>query len=87
MKRWSILVGVLVVSLFTHVCDAEQRRISREELLDKLTGFWVGQLVGNYMGFPFENVYVEEPVPFLVDRYYTFRDDPAIRMNRNDHRS
>jgi ADP-ribosylglycohydrolase len=26
-------------------------------------------------------------MPFLVDRYYTFRDDPAIRMNRDDHRS
>jgi ADP-ribosylglycohydrolase len=87
MKSWPLLVSVLVVTLFVEPCDAEPRKIGRQELLDKLTGFWVGQLVGNYMGFPFENVYVDEPIPFLVDRYYTFRDDPAIRMNRDDHRS
>ena len=43
-------------------------------------------MVGNYMGFPFENVYVDEPMPFLVDRYYTWRDDASIRMNRDDLR-
>ena len=57
-----------------------------DELLDKIHGFWLGQLVGNYMGFPFENVYVDEPIPFLVDRYYTWRDDASIRMNRDDLR-
>ncbi len=45
-----------------------------------------GQLAGNYMGFPFENVYVDEPCPMLVDRYYTWQDDASIRMNRNDLR-
>ena len=38
------------------------------------------------MGFPFENVYEDEPCPFFVDRYYTWRDDPSIRMNRDDLR-
>jgi ADP-ribosylglycohydrolase len=65
---------------------AEERTISRAELKEKIAGYWIGQLVGNYIGFPFENVYVEEPIPFLVDRYYTHRDDPSIRMNRNDLR-
>jgi ADP-ribosylglycohydrolase len=65
---------------------AGERTISRAELLDKISGFWIGQLVGNYMGFPFENVYETEPCPFLVDRYYTWQDDPAIRMNREDLR-
>ncbi len=87
MKCWPMAVSVFVVALFVQPRAAEHRKIGREELLDKITGFWVGQLVGNYMGFPFENVYVEEPIPFVVERYYTFRDDPAIRMNRNDHRS
>jgi ADP-ribosylglycohydrolase len=87
MKRTSILVGMLIATLSVQPSLAEQRKISREQLLDKITGFWVGQLVGNYMGFPFENLYVDEPIPFLVERYYTFRDDPAIRMNRDDHRS
>ncbi|MGI6456679.1 MAG: ADP-ribosylglycohydrolase family protein [bacterium] len=64
----------------------EERTITREELLDRIHAFWVGQLVGNYMGFPFENVYVEEPIPFLVDRYYTWQDDPEIKLNRQDIR-
>jgi len=65
---------------------ARERTISREQLLDKISGFWIGQFVGNYMGFPFENVYEDEPCPFLVDRYYTWQDDPSIRMNREDLR-
>ncbi len=66
---------------------ATEREISRDVLLDKLSGFWIGQLAGNYMGFPFENVYESEPCPFFVDRYYTWRDDPSIRMNRDDLRA
>jgi len=77
---------LLFLSSGSHLAGVE-REISREELLDKLSGFWIGQLVGNYMGFPFENVYEAEPCPFLVDRYYTWRDDPAIRMNRDDLRA
>jgi hypothetical protein len=65
---------------------AAERAISREELLDKVSGFWVGQLVGNYMGLPFENNYVKEPVPILVDRYYTFQDDEELELNRDDWR-
>ena len=87
MNRVSTMLGVLAASALLQPCFAQQQKISREELLDKTTAFWVGQLVGNYMGFPFENVYVDEPIPFLVDRYYTFKDDPSIRMNRNDSRS
>lgn len=87
MKRSTPVLCLLVAALLVQPSVAEERKISREELLDKITGFWVGQLVGNYMGFPFENIYVDEPIPFLVDRYYTFRDDSAIRMNRDDHRS
>ena len=87
MKRQSLFLGMLLAALLLRPCGAEERKISREELLDKTTGFWLGQLVGNYMGFPFENLYVDEPIPFLVDRYYTFRDDPSIRLHRDDHRS
>lgn len=87
MKRLSAIACLLLAALTVRPSVAEERTISREDLLDKITGFWVGQLVGNYMGFPFENVYVDKPIPFLVDRYYTFRDDPAIHMNRDDHRS
>lgn len=84
MRKVSLLALFVTVAVISPY--AEERRITREELLDKLHGFWVGQLAGNYMGFPFENVYVDEPIPFLVDRIYTYEDDSSIRMNRNDLR-
>ncbi|KKL25435.1 hypothetical protein LCGC14_2405330 [marine sediment metagenome] len=90
MKRNSILLlsTIVLIGLTTTSsrCLAAERTISREVLLGKMRGFWIGQLVGNYMGFPFENIYVQKPIPFLVERYYTFRDDPSIRLNRDDLR-
>jgi ADP-ribosylglycohydrolase len=65
---------------------ASERTITRDSLLDKLSGFWIGQLVGNYLGFPFENVYVDEPIPVLVDRYYTPFNAGTLRINRDDAR-
>ena len=84
-----ILVFVVVFSVLAvncQLCMSAERSISREELLDKISGFWIGQLVGNYMGLPFENNYVKEPVPILVDKYYTFRADPKLDLNRDDWR-
>ncbi|MBZ0258799.1 ADP-ribosylglycohydrolase family protein [bacterium] len=81
-----IFILALIILLPNCICLAKERTITHEELMDKLSAFWVGQLVGNYLGFPFENVYEEEPISFLVDRYYTAKDDPKIRMNRNDLR-
>ncbi len=82
----TVTLALVVVVSGASWCGATIREISRETLLDKLSGFWIGQLAGNYLGFPFENVYEAEPCPFLVDRYYTWRDDASIRMNRNDLR-
>ncbi len=67
---------------------AEERIISHEELVDKLHGFWAGQILGNYIGFPFENLYIEEPIPVLVDRVYTagYDGDPELKINRRDRR-
>lgn len=67
---------------------AGERVISHAELVDKLSGFWIGQLLGNYMGFPFENKYVDDPVPVLVDRVYTaaYDGDPDLEINRRDRR-
>jgi hypothetical protein len=65
---------------------AEERELTEADLLDKIAGFWQGQLVGNYMGLPFENNYVDEPVPILVDRVYTHEDDPDLDINRTDWR-
>ena len=85
-KIWLFGVVFLILVGSCQLCAAAERTISREELLDKVSGFWVGQLVGNYMGLPFENNYVKEPVPILVDRYYTFQDDPSLNINRDDWR-
>lgn len=82
---WAIVATAVLV--FPCVPSASQERsITRAELIDKISGFWIGQLVGNYLGFPFENVYVDEPIPVLVDRYYTPFNAGELRMNRDDHR-
>lgn len=69
------------------VAVAEEKIISESELKNRIAGFWIGQLVGNYMGFPFESTYLNEPIPIDIDRYYTFQDDDSLRINRNDLRA
>ena len=63
-----------------------QRKISQDQLRDKISGYWIGQCAGNYMGFPFEGTYLENPAPIFVDRYYQFDDDTTLLINRNDLR-
>jgi ADP-ribosylglycohydrolase len=81
------ILSVIVLMSLSVSAAAQERTISRADLIDKISGFWIGQLVGNYMGFPFENVYVNEPIPVLVDRYYTPFNGGDLRMNRDDHRA
>ncbi|UCD51243.1 MAG: ADP-ribosylglycohydrolase family protein [Phycisphaerales bacterium] len=82
-----ILIVILLLAVGSPHLLARERTITRDELRDKIHGFWVGQLVGNFMGFPFENVYVDEPVPVRVDRYFTFKDaGPDLRVNDKDLR-
>lgn len=38
-------------------------KISKTELKDKIAGAWIGQMVGNIYGLPFENKFVDEPAP------------------------
>jgi hypothetical protein len=81
------LSGILIITaLLTMAVKAQERAIGEKELRDKISAFWLGQIVGNYYGLPFENIYVDEPVPFLVDRVYTYEDDPSIPLNRHDWR-
>ena len=56
------LVAVIALSFlaFKSNLSAKERIISHDELMDKLSGFWIGQILGNYVGFPFENLYVED---------------------------
>jgi ADP-ribosylglycohydrolase len=82
-----IFVFITFCILFTsHGFSQNLRKISRDELKDKISGYWIGQCVGNYMGFPFEGAYLENPVPVFVDRYYQFDDDTSLAINRNDLR-
>lgn len=76
----------LLVTSFSGI--AQERVIFETELVDKISGFWNGQLLGNFMGFPFENLYIEEPIPVLVDRVYTanYSGSPELKINRTDRR-
>ena len=82
-KLLSILI---MLTIFAFAANAGEREISEQELTDKISAFWLGQLVGNYYGLPFENNYVDEPVPILVDRIYTHADDESLELNRKDWR-
>ncbi|NAS14259.1 ADP-ribosylglycohydrolase family protein [Poritiphilus flavus] len=64
----------------------EFQTISKEELRSKIEGYWLGQLVGNYMGFPFEFVFSEDPAPVFIDKYYNVTDSTGIKMNHTDRR-
>ena len=81
-----VVICLASLLLFATAVQAKERVISEAELVDKATAFWLGQLVGNYLGLPFENKYVEDPLPILVDRIYTYADDEELLINRDDHR-
>jgi hypothetical protein len=81
------VVLVLCLGANGFAATPEYRRLAAADLRDRIHAWWIGQIVGNYLGFPFENVYIDEPVPVLVDRYYDFHDaGPNLRMNLNDRR-
>ncbi len=86
MSKNSLIVLAVVVMMCPDLFAGE-RRLPQDELRNKLAGFWIGQLVGNFMGFPFESSYVDEPIPVLVDRYYTWDDTPELKIHRRDRRS
>ena len=68
--------------------QAKERVITKKQLIDKVEGFWMGQMLGNYIGFPFENLYIDEAIPLLVDRVFTadYDGSPELMINRTDHR-
>ncbi len=88
MYRLTLLVCLLIVySSSVNAQPAEDYyTVPVEEFRKSVEGFWLGQLVGNYMGFPFENRYVEEPVPELIDRYVTVENRGDLNINDRDLR-
>lgn len=73
------LAGILFFT-FSLSGLAKERTISQKELKEKIAGYWMGQIVGNYMGFPFENLYNENtgPMPYDIEKYYSCRADQTI---------
>ncbi len=84
--RFSLVLAI--VSMAAVDIRAEERAISHEQLMDKLSGFWNGQLLGNYLGFPFENNYVDEANPIFVDQVYSagYDGEPPLVLNDQDLR-
>lgn len=82
------VVLILCLGPVGFAASPEPRRLAAAELRDKIHGWWLGQLVGNYLGFPFENLYTDEPIPVLIERYHDFRDaGSGLRMNLDDRRA
>ena len=75
------LLFFVISTVLTSVSYAQERSISKDELHDKIEAFWLGQLVGNYLGLPFENNYVDEAVPELINRIYSIEDDTKLEIN------
>jgi ADP-ribosylglycohydrolase. len=80
------------LALLSATCSAfaqTPRLLPENRLREAIEGYWIGQLAGNYLGLPFENLYKDEPMPLLVDRYYTFKDAGplGLMMNLDDRRA
>ncbi len=86
ITRKIFLFTVVFMSFMDVSFSQTLKKISQDELINKISGYWIGQCVGNYMGFPFEGTYTEDPVPVFIDRYYQFDDDTSLAINRNDMR-
>lgn len=80
-----MILGILIFGAgHTGLLARDRLTISESDLREKIEGYWIGQLVGNYMGFPFEWMYFEEACPVLVDRYYNVANIPeGLKINRD----
>lgn len=87
-KSLYILLAIIILLGSSKVTAQTKRSITETELRDKITGFWYGQLAGNFVGFPFENLYQDNPMPIFIDRYYNAGDLDSLNlmMNKDDRR-
>ncbi len=81
--RLSLLLPLLL-AVFVQTSSGQERTISSAELLDKLHGMWLGQLLGNAAGRATEGVYSgPEPnpnpsVPWVIKQAWDADDDTDI---------
>lgn len=86
MKTLYFISLLLLVGSTVEARGFQRREITRNTLEDKVSGYWIGQLTGNYFGFPFELLYNDKPVPIDVDKFFTSRNKGDIRINDGDQR-
>lgn len=60
MTRTLKTVAITLLATASLYC-VEAQQITRDELRDKIAGAWIGQMVGNIYGLPFENKFIEMP--------------------------
>lgn len=79
-----IMAAILSCTAFTYADKpaASKKNVSREELLDRIYGGWVGMLIGGIEGLPYEFKYNEEPRESLPD--FTFLPNGARTDDDND---
>ncbi len=62
--RTKLFIIILVAFGLTHLSEnviAQNQKISRAELHDKIAASWIGQMIGNIYGLPHENKYINAP--------------------------
>lgn len=52
---------ILFCILMVNILYGTSQSISKAELRDKIAGAWIGQIVGNIYGLPFENKFIDAP--------------------------
>lgn len=63
LSKVILLTYCVAAALVAHSAEAQTRRISQADLLDKFEGGWAGQMIGNIQGLPYEFKFKDEPGP------------------------
>lgn len=70
--NWKIcMIGIALLAATLTTWAGNTRKISMKELEDKIAGAWIGQMIGNIYGLPFENKFIENPGPEAWPYGYT----------------
>lgn len=82
MKRTLLKFAIAALAAAAMVSEASAQKITLEELEDKIAGAWIGQMVGNIYGLPFENKFIEQPGDEALWPYgYTKNMDKLARYD------
>jgi len=63
MRRNALIFILVLFPLYFFAKNTATKTISMEDLHDKIAGAWIGQMIGNIYGLPFENKFIENPGP------------------------